>query len=84
MKLPSLTKGSNLGSGPELGLAKKGESIANRPIHSLERRIAPKVLGGQLHNAMTGGHGAHIKGLGASSSPTAGAMAPIPNGGLGE
>lgn len=84
MKLPSLTKSSNLGSGPELGLAKKGESIANRPLHTLERRIAPKVLGGQLKGGLGRGHGAHIKGLAeeGASSPMAGAMPSIP--GIGE
>lgn len=80
MKLPTLTKSSTLGSGPDLGLGHKGETIEARPMHQLERKIAPKVLGGTVHSP-GGLHGSHIKGLsqkgpGASS----GATPPIPTG----
>lgn len=83
MKLAPLSKSSNLGTGPELGLAQKGESITSRPIHMLERHIAPKVLGGSPHIAQAG-HGSHIRGLAETSgvSPTPGSMSPIPSGGL--
>lgn len=82
MKLPPLNKSSSLGTGPELGLAKKGESIESRPIHQLERHIAPKVLGGNTSQSMVG-HGAHIKGLAMGAGMSTGTMSPIPSGGLG-
>lgn len=72
MKLPSLTKSSSLGSGPDLGLARKGESIEARPMHQLERRIAPKVLGGSIKQS----HGSHIKGL-SMKAPSMGGMPSI-------
>lgn len=79
MKLPSLNTSSELGAGPDLGLAKKGQSIESRPMHQLERKIAPKVLGGSIKQ-----HGAHIKALGATSSMS-GAMPGMPTiAGLGQ
>lgn len=84
MKLPSLTKSSSLGTGPDLTLGKKGEGIASRPEHLLERRIAPRVLAGTAHKIpMAGSHGSHIKALGMTGPRgIAGAMPPIPSGGL--
>lgn len=82
IKLPPLTKSSSLGTGPDLGLARKGESIEARPMHQLERHIAPKVLGGTIHGASMG-HGSHIKGLSMTGpGASAGMMSPIPSGGL--
>lgn len=83
IKLPPLNKSSDLGSGPDLGLAKKGMSIEARPEHMLERKIAPKVLGGT-----PGGHGGHIKALGmkgpsaAGPGAMSGTMLPIPGAGM--
>lgn len=88
MKLPPLNASSSLGSGPIEGLAKKGESIEARPMHQLERKIAPKVLGGQMHNLPGSTHGMHIKALSMKSGGTMGSimgnMSPIPSGGMGE
>lgn len=82
MKLPGMGTGSSLGTGPDLSLAKKGEGITSRPEHLLERRIAPRVLGGTAHKIPMA-HGAHIKALGMTGPRgIAGAMSPIPSGGL--
>lgn len=72
MKLPDLGKSSDLGSGPDLGLAKKGESILSRPMHQIARRATPKVMGGTLH-------GAHIKMKGMGKMPGIPAIKGIPN-----
>jgi hypothetical protein len=77
VKLPTLTGSSTLGSGPAEGLGKKDEGIAARPMHLLERKIAPHIMPNL-------GHGAHIKSLASTGAKpdSMGAMSPIPSGGL--
>lgn len=79
MKLPTLTGSSSLGSSPMEGLGKKDQGLAARPMHMLERKIAPHLMPGTKSMM---GHGGHIKSLGASAVRSDAMMSPIPSGGL--